>query len=251
VPPGARVFVGDRELDQRTPVQVSDLAPGTYQIRVDNGSNYAPWLTQINIAAGQVVALPSAVLTLRTVTVEFLSEPSGAEVTLVRGSEQRRLGRTPVSADVDITGAAWRVTMRRDGHREYDSELALSSSEPRASHTATLEQREVVARGGGGGGGGTAPRIATPRPAGGGGGEARPAAAAGGTGTLRINTRPWSQVFVDGRLIGNTPQMNITLPAGRHTVTLVNPEFNIRQTVQVEITAGQTETRVLTLQPGG
>ncbi|MDQ3035275.1 MAG: PEGA domain-containing protein, partial [Myxococcota bacterium] len=90
----------------------------------------------------------------------------------------------------------------------------------------------------------------TPTPAAtGGGGEAR--ATAGGPGTLRINTRPWSQVFVDGRLIGNTPQMNIPLPAGRHTVTLVNSDFNIRHTITVEIAAGQTETRVLTLTPGG
>ena len=72
---------------------------------------------------------------------------------------------------------------------------------------------------------------------------------AGGTGpgTLRINTRPWSQVYVDGRLIGNTPQMNISLPAGSHRVTLVNPDFNIRQSVSVTIEAGQVTTRVLTL----
>lgn len=68
-----------------------------------------------------------------------------------------------------------------------------------------------------------------------------------GPGTLRINTRPWSQVYVDGRLIGNTPQMNIPLPAGSHRVTLVNPDYNIRQSVNVTIEAGQVTTRVLTL----
>jgi hypothetical protein len=85
------------------------------------------------------------------------------------------------------------------------------------------------------------------RPAAGGGG----ASAAGGTGTLRINTRPWSQVYVDGALIGNTPQMNIPLRAGTHRVTLVNSEFNIRETITVNIAAGATETKVLTLTPGG
>ena len=49
------------------------------------------------------------------------------------------------------------------------------------------------------------------------------------------------------RLIGNTPQMNISLPAGSHRVTLVNPDFNIRQSVSVTIEAGQVTTRVLTL----
>jgi serine/threonine-protein kinase len=74
-----------------------------------------------------------------------------------------------------------------------------------------------------------------------------PAGGGGGTGTLRINTRPWSKVFVDGRLIGNTPQMNIPLESGRHSVTLVNDDFGIRKTVKVEIRAGQIETQVLTL----
>jgi len=69
-----------------------------------------------------------------------------------------------------------------------------------------------------------------------------------GKGTLRINTRPWSQVFVDGRLRGNTPQMNIQLPAGKHRVKLVNPQFGLRKTITVTIQPGKVVTKVLTLQ---
>ncbi len=70
---------------------------------------------------------------------------------------------------------------------------------------------------------------------------------AGDTGTLSINTLPWSQVSVDGRMIGNTPLMDVQLSAGRHRVTLVNPDLNIRHTVSVTITAGETTTRVVRL----
>ncbi|AKF06874.1 serine/threonine-protein kinase [Sandaracinus amylolyticus] len=252
VPAGARVFVGDRELAQRTPVQVTDLQPGTYQIRVDNGTSYAPWLTQITLGEGQVMALPPAVLTLRTVSVEITSEPSGAQVTLVRGTEERRVGRTPVTTDVDVTGAGWRVEMELGGHRDYEAELVLPQGQANAVHMATLER---VERSGGGGG----VRIATPRrdpesggdSSGGGAAASEERPAAGGNGTLMVNTRPWSQVFVDGRLVGNTPQTSISLPAGRHTLLLVNSEFNIRHTVQVQIRAGETERQILTLQPGG
>ncbi|UJR80538.1 serine/threonine-protein kinase [Sandaracinus amylolyticus] len=254
VPSGARVFVGDRELPQRTPVQVNDLQPGTYQIRVDNGTSYAPWLTQITLAEGQVMALPPAVLTLRTVSVELTSEPSGAQVTLVRGSEERRVGRTPVTTDVDVTGAGWRVEMELGGHRDYEADLVLPQGQANAVHMATLERIE---RSGGGGG----VRIATPRrdpeaggetsTGGGGAAESEERPAAGGNGTLMVNTRPWSQVFVDGRLIGNTPQTSISLPAGRHTLLLVNSEFNIRHTVQVQIRAGETERQIITLPVGG
>ena len=56
---------------------------------------------------------------------------------------------------------------------------------------------------------------------------------------------------MDGRRIGNTPQMNIRLPAGRHTITLVNPDFNIRERVTVTIAPGGTETLIRRLTPGG
>jgi serine/threonine-protein kinase len=78
--------------------------------------------------------------------------------------------------------------------------------------------------------------------------KSAPAAVSGGTGTLRVNTRPWSRVVVDGRLIGNTPQMNIPLPPGTHTINLVNPEFGISKSLTVQIKSGETVTRVLTLQ---
>jgi eukaryotic-like serine/threonine-protein kinase len=69
-------------------------------------------------------------------------------------------------------------------------------------------------------------------------------------GRLRINTRPWSEVWVDGKLIGNTPQMNIPLKPGQHQVTLINANFNVRKTISVEITPGEITTKVVTLLPG-
>jgi len=73
--------------------------------------------------------------------------------------------------------------------------------------------------------------------------------AADGTGTLRVMTRPWSQIYVDGRLVGTSPQANIQVAAGTHRLTLVNPALNIRQTVSVTVRAGETVTKVLTLEP--
>lgn len=67
-------------------------------------------------------------------------------------------------------------------------------------------------------------------------------------GTLRINSRPWSQVFIDGRLIGNTPQMSVPIAAGRHTVRLENPELGMSKTVIVHVTAGEIVTRVESLE---
>ena len=270
-PEGAEVFVNERSVG-RTPVRVADLAAGTYQVRVERGVNYTPWVTQITVASGQVVSLPSATLTLRSATVEFTSDPPGALVTVVRGAERRSIGRTPVSADLDVSGGAWMVQMSKDGFVDQNGPLMLQVGQDRGVHAVTLARsnggaverpvaapRTVIAsRPSASAGEGSAPavRIPPPRPSGGPAGPTvaaseAPRAAAGGNGTLRINTRPWSQVFVDGNLIGNTPQMSIPLSAGRHQVTLVNAEFNIRQSITVEIRAGQTETRLVTLETGG
>jgi serine/threonine-protein kinase len=67
-------------------------------------------------------------------------------------------------------------------------------------------------------------------------------------GTLRINSRPWSQVVIDGRPIGSTPQMNVSLSEGTHKVTLINPDFDIKKTLTVKIKAGQIETQIVALQ---
>ena len=74
-------------------------------------------------------------------------------------------------------------------------------------------------------------------------------AAPRGSGTLRINSRPWSTISVDGVVVGNTPQMNIKVSAGSHTITLENPQFGVKQKLSVTVRPGETVTRVVTLKP--
>ncbi|QQR92031.1 MAG: PEGA domain-containing protein [Myxococcales bacterium] len=70
-----------------------------------------------------------------------------------------------------------------------------------------------------------------------------------GTGTLQINSRPWSQVYVDGKAMGVTPQMSLKLSAGSHKIRLHNPDFNLEKTINVSIKAGQTTKQIISLQP--
>jgi serine/threonine protein kinase len=68
-----------------------------------------------------------------------------------------------------------------------------------------------------------------------------------GTGKLRINSRPWSQVYVDGRLIGNTPRTDVVLSAGVHTITLISPGFGYKRVLAVPIKRGETLTKIVDL----
>jgi hypothetical protein len=67
---------------------------------------------------------------------------------------------------------------------------------------------------------------------------------ANGAALLRINSRPWAQVYVDGRLVGNTPQLALQLPPGEHNVRLVNGIFAMGKVLNVKLRAGERVTRV-------
>jgi hypothetical protein len=62
-------------------------------------------------------------------------------------------------------------------------------------------------------------------------------------GTLRLNTKPWSVVYLDKRKLGITPLMGARLPVGTHRLTLVNGEQGLRKTLNVTIQAGKTTTQ--------
>jgi hypothetical protein len=69
------------------------------------------------------------------------------------------------------------------------------------------------------------------------------AASSSSEGILRIGSKPWTNIAIDGKDTGlHTPQTNIKLSPGTHRVTLSNPQFNVKQTFSVDIKAGETET---------
>lgn len=66
-------------------------------------------------------------------------------------------------------------------------------------------------------------------------------------GFLSINTTPWATVSEGGKVICTTPCFKKQLPPGSHTLTLENPDENLRQTTTVVITSGELTTRSLAL----
>jgi hypothetical protein len=64
-----------------------------------------------------------------------------------------------------------------------------------------------------------------------------------GPGVLQIHVNPWGDIFVDGRpcSAGTTSDCSLSLPAGRHTVKIVNP-FQVPPETErvVTVQAGQT-----------
>jgi hypothetical protein len=58
-------------------------------------------------------------------------------------------------------------------------------------------------------------------------------------GYLQIVVRPWADIFIDGRPVGQTPISKLKVPAGRHTVLLRHPEM-AEKTMTVVIASRET-----------
>ena len=67
-----------------------------------------------------------------------------------------------------------------------------------------------------------------------------PKSAATGSCTLNANSIPHSKVLVDGRPVGLTPKVGITVPAGQHTVLFVGD--NSQKTTTVTCSSGEKKT---------
>jgi tRNA A-37 threonylcarbamoyl transferase component Bud32 len=66
-------------------------------------------------------------------------------------------------------------------------------------------------------------------------------------GTLDLNCTPWCEVVVDGRRVGESPLLGLSLPAGRHKVRVRNPKLNVSRTLAVEIRPGEVTRQLVDL----
>jgi len=58
-------------------------------------------------------------------------------------------------------------------------------------------------------------------------------------GYLSINSSPWAELSVDGRVVGNTPQIRVRVSPGRHHLLLVREGFKTHD-AWVDVIAGGT-----------
>jgi eukaryotic-like serine/threonine-protein kinase len=68
------------------------------------------------------------------------------------------------------------------------------------------------------------------------------------TGRLSLNTQPWTRVTWNGRVLGDTPLIDVALPPGVQTLKLTNEEKGVSTSIEVEIKTGQTVKKVIKLE---
>jgi serine/threonine-protein kinase len=64
-------------------------------------------------------------------------------------------------------------------------------------------------------------------------------------GKLTLNTNPWTRVYLGKTVLGDTPLIDVPVPAGKQVLKLVNDAEGVSQTVEVQIKPGQTTVKKL------
>jgi serine/threonine-protein kinase len=165
----------------------------------------------------------------------------GARVFLVSGTDRRELPELPTTLDVDAS-KSWSLEATKDGYQDYrqpidfddgkaDKAYAVTlEPDPSAARVSAVPAREPRA---------TPPRVPVSPVA-----KATPARAGAGAardgGYLNINSLPASTCSVDGKSLGFTPRLHVSVTAGAHTVKFRNPESGATKTVVVNVGAGET-----------
>jgi len=67
---------------------------------------------------------------------------------------------------------------------------------------------------------------------------------------LSLGSRPWSEVWIDGRRAGVTPLVSVAVRCGRHDVLFVSREANVERRETIFVSEGQNVKRIVTLVEG-
>ncbi|AUX33417.1 MULTISPECIES: PEGA domain-containing protein [Sorangium] len=258
--PGVKVFIDGVEKGT-LPLEVS-VSPGEHKIRFDGGERYEPVEQTVEVGQGQTKDLGTVALKVLKGQVTLDLATSGASVKLVnaKGTEKKlpdsAWKKPPVKVDVNPS-EGWKVVATKRGYTDFSQAISFEDGQAEKTIRIALEEASrpepaaaPVAAAAPARASDPAPAPAAPAPK----SEAPAAApkaeapaaapapaAAAGNATLNINSIPVSKVVLDGRPLGSTPKVGVSVPAGSHTVTFIHPDLG-KKSVTVSVKAGETKT---------
>jgi hypothetical protein len=239
---GVKLYVDDKEIGP-LPQDVHDLSAGDHVIRVAGSERYQALEKHVTVDRDRVEDLGTITLKVLKGKVTVAPGTSGARVYIVSGSDRRELPMLPISVDID-TMKSWSLEASKPGYEDYRQLISFDDGQAEKAYTVTLEPRSV---------GGAIPmspapvmNYSSPSPA----PAPRPSpvaaapAAEGGEAFLNINSIPPSTCFLDGRSLGSTPRVHVSVKPGAHTVKFVDSDDGLSKTISVSVGAGETKPAV-------
>jgi serine/threonine-protein kinase len=262
--PGVKLWVDDKEIGP-LPQDYRELTPGDHVVRIVGSERYQPLERRVTLEKDRVEDLGSVTLKVLKGKATITLATPGARVYLAAGADRRELPMLPISVDID-TNRAWALQASRPGYADYNQPISFDDGQAEKTYVVTLEPRGMQ----------PPPANAwvpvptqqnppqyqqqqpmpTPMP--------RPpppqnpapqvvaqqqplAGMGGGEGFLNINSIPPSTCFIDGKPLGPTPKVHVSVTPGPHQVRFVNSEQNLQKTISVSVSPGETKLAVAKL----
>ncbi len=201
-PPGARIYLNDRDMARKTPTRLSDLSPGTYTLKLKR-EGYAVWEDEVVVKASQRLDLPGVTLKKAFGELNLLAFP-WAHV-YYKGKE---LGTTPLA----------RIRFQEGTH-----EIILKNPPLKIEKLITVK---IVA--------GKVTKTSLDL-------------TEGIKGKLKIKVTPWARVYVDGNPMGMTPLRPLELTVGEHIILVKNDKLGRQQTSRIIIKSNEVYSMVVDL----
>lgn len=224
---GLDLFVDDKNVGP-VPQEIRELEPGEHRVRLV-GERYEAYEKIVNLTAGQMLTLEPKLKVIKGIA--HISEgPNayGARVVLVSGFERRPIPSLPISVDIS-TDKSYKLVATKTGYPAYEQPISFADGEAEKSFVIEFGSPSQEAS--------SAPsRSYTPSRGRAGGGSAA-STPRSGNGTLNINSIPPSNVVLDGRPLGSTPKVGVSVSPGAHTVVFIHPQLG-RKVQQVSVEAG-------------
>ncbi len=218
VPPGGLVWLdgtpmGGPDGQARTDFRAYKIPPGKHQFEIKGNPKFQPWSEEVNIEPGLIKKV-KAILTPIGEPPKPATPPAApaAGAPVVDQIKQEPATRpTPPSVAPGGTGA---------GAPGSPGAVALGPNAARKRPRPTRDPRA----------GGDASDSSRP------GGDEE---AGGGDCTITVGTRPWSEVWIDGKNTGRHTPYSESIACGKHKLVFKRPDMNLTRNETVTIKPGE------------
>jgi hypothetical protein len=246
----------------RLPSRIRGIAAGMHTVQIEPPPGFMSQFQKVTVELGKAPKVEIVLQPIPGLVGVFESTPSAATVSLITDGKRQPVGPSPARAPLD-PHSTYQVLFEKPGYVSVNRPIAFSGgAEERVS--VTLEKAPVERP--------SAPVNVTPpqrkvtrppaekatekppsEPAAPGEAasplepEVRGADASDGKprGVLVLGSKPPCEIYIDGSATGlHTPQKEIKLSVGRHRVTLMNNEFGIKESFNVDIKADAPEKMI-------
>jgi serine/threonine protein kinase len=251
-PPGAQALLDGRALDGLTPLKVQSVMPGKHKIEVKSAAG--AWSQEVTIEAGKMLDVRASVGAVAAKQPEQ-KKPDAKAPEKTAPVKTPPVKTPPVVAAVQktpeksATPSLAPKAKEPEPPKEKPKAAEKTAAEPKKSKgpDLTMPDEEKPKKLASAEKPTPEPKAPVEKPA-----ATEKPSGGGGEGWLRLGSKPWTNILVDGKDTGlHTPQTHLKLGAGSHRITLTNSQFNVKETFSVDIKSGETETVIKDLRPQG